>query len=231
MDIESSLFVRAQVSRFGIGPLTSMYWYSETKKPRGDRLAPGGARFRRARNVVGQRRAALAAAQQSAAHHDFGVSRQQSARLRPHAARPGVRPLSRRRLLRQATEPLARAAAGTGRRGLGQGIDPALRDPDRRRDPRQRGRDVGAGRAGARRRRTAPQLQTLLARQRALSERARDHRRHPARARRPAGPAAPQGGAQVPGRVAGRAARRTSPSASSRSSWSRRRAEPSAPIS
>ncbi len=33
MDIESSLFVRAQVSRFGIGPLTSMYWYSETKKP------------------------------------------------------------------------------------------------------------------------------------------------------------------------------------------------------
>jgi glucans biosynthesis protein len=32
MDIESSLFVREQVSRFGIGPLTSMYWYSETKK-------------------------------------------------------------------------------------------------------------------------------------------------------------------------------------------------------
>src|SRR5579871_1197294 len=32
MDIESSLFVRAQVSRFGIAPLTSMYWYSETKK-------------------------------------------------------------------------------------------------------------------------------------------------------------------------------------------------------
>ncbi len=33
MDIESSLFVRAQVSRFGIAPVTSMYWYSETKKP------------------------------------------------------------------------------------------------------------------------------------------------------------------------------------------------------
>jgi glucans biosynthesis protein len=32
MDIESSLFVRAAVSRFGIAPLTSMYWYSETKK-------------------------------------------------------------------------------------------------------------------------------------------------------------------------------------------------------
>ena len=33
MDIEASLFLRAQISRFGIAPLTSMYWYSETKKP------------------------------------------------------------------------------------------------------------------------------------------------------------------------------------------------------
>ena len=32
MDIESTLFVRAAVTRFGIAPLTSMYWYSETKK-------------------------------------------------------------------------------------------------------------------------------------------------------------------------------------------------------
>jgi len=32
MDIQASLFVRAQVSRFGIAPCTSMYWYSETKK-------------------------------------------------------------------------------------------------------------------------------------------------------------------------------------------------------
>ena len=32
MDIESTLFTRAQVSRFGIAPLTSMYWFSETKK-------------------------------------------------------------------------------------------------------------------------------------------------------------------------------------------------------
>jgi glucans biosynthesis protein len=32
MDIETTLFTRAQVSRFGIAPLTSMYWYSETKK-------------------------------------------------------------------------------------------------------------------------------------------------------------------------------------------------------
>jgi glucans biosynthesis protein len=32
MDIETTLFVRAEVSRFGIGALTSMYWFSETKK-------------------------------------------------------------------------------------------------------------------------------------------------------------------------------------------------------
>ena len=33
MDVESSLYVRAQVSRFGIAPATSMYWYSEVMKP------------------------------------------------------------------------------------------------------------------------------------------------------------------------------------------------------
>jgi glucans biosynthesis protein len=32
MDIEASLFMRGAISRFGIAPLTSMYWFSETKK-------------------------------------------------------------------------------------------------------------------------------------------------------------------------------------------------------
>jgi glucans biosynthesis protein len=32
MDVDCTLFVRAAVSRFGIAPLTSMYWFSETKK-------------------------------------------------------------------------------------------------------------------------------------------------------------------------------------------------------
>jgi periplasmic glucans biosynthesis protein len=32
MDIDATLNMRASVSRFGIAPLTSMYWYSETKK-------------------------------------------------------------------------------------------------------------------------------------------------------------------------------------------------------
>lgn len=33
MDIEKRLFVRKSVQRFGIAPLTSMYWFSETVKP------------------------------------------------------------------------------------------------------------------------------------------------------------------------------------------------------
>jgi len=33
MDIEQSLFLRKPVSRFGLAPLTSMYWFSDTKKP------------------------------------------------------------------------------------------------------------------------------------------------------------------------------------------------------
>ncbi|MBV9671396.1 MAG: glucan biosynthesis protein D [Verrucomicrobia bacterium] len=33
MDIETSLFLRQDVSRFGIAPLTSMFWFSETSKP------------------------------------------------------------------------------------------------------------------------------------------------------------------------------------------------------
>jgi glucans biosynthesis protein len=32
MDIDKSLFLRHPVSRFGVAPLTSMYWFSETKK-------------------------------------------------------------------------------------------------------------------------------------------------------------------------------------------------------
>lgn len=33
MDIECSLFLRRDIARFGIAPLTSMYWFSETMKP------------------------------------------------------------------------------------------------------------------------------------------------------------------------------------------------------
>lgn len=33
MEIEQALFMRRAVGRFGLAPLTSMYWFSETKKP------------------------------------------------------------------------------------------------------------------------------------------------------------------------------------------------------
>ncbi len=33
MDVDQSLYVRRKVARFGIAPLTSMYWFSETAKP------------------------------------------------------------------------------------------------------------------------------------------------------------------------------------------------------
>ncbi len=33
MDIEQALFLRGDIVRFGVAPLTSMYWFSETKKP------------------------------------------------------------------------------------------------------------------------------------------------------------------------------------------------------
>lgn len=33
MDIDQTLFLRNEISRFGLAPLTSMYWFSETKKP------------------------------------------------------------------------------------------------------------------------------------------------------------------------------------------------------
>lgn len=33
MDIDSALFLRKDIKRFGVAPLTSMYWFSETRKP------------------------------------------------------------------------------------------------------------------------------------------------------------------------------------------------------
>ena len=35
MDIDQTLFLRSDITRFGLAPLTSMYWFSETKKETG----------------------------------------------------------------------------------------------------------------------------------------------------------------------------------------------------
>ena len=98
MDIEQTLCLRRDIARFGIAPLTSMYWFSETNKPTAIDWRPEVHDSDGLAHVDGQRRASLAAAQQSAAHHGFGFHRQQSARLRPDAARPQLRPLSGWRL-------------------------------------------------------------------------------------------------------------------------------------
>jgi glucans biosynthesis protein len=34
MDVDQALFLRKPITRFGLAPLTSMYWFSETTKPR-----------------------------------------------------------------------------------------------------------------------------------------------------------------------------------------------------
>ena len=67
MDIEAPLFMRQDVARLGLAPLTSMFWYSETVEADGDRLAARDPRLRRPGDVDRQGRAHLAAAQQSAA--------------------------------------------------------------------------------------------------------------------------------------------------------------------
>ena len=82
MDIQTTMFTRAQVSRFGIAPLTSMYWYSETKKETAIDWRPEVHDSDGLGNVVRQRRATVAAAQQSAAHHGLGLFRQQPTRFR-----------------------------------------------------------------------------------------------------------------------------------------------------
>ena len=118
--------------------------------PSGDRLAAGGPRQRRPGAVDRQRRADLAAAQQPAERAHELVHRREPQGLRAAPARPRVPQLrGRRRVLRPPAERLDRAA-----RRLGRGRGAAGRDPDRRRDPRQHRRLLGAGRRRSRPART-----------------------------------------------------------------------------
>ena len=136
MDIESSLFVRRQVSRFGIAPLTSMYWFSETKKETAIDWRPevhdsdglemwsgNGERLWRALNNPPR---IMVSSFLDDNPRGFGLM--QRDRVFDHYL-DGVY-YDRRPSL------WVRAAARAGRQGLGQGLDPAVRDPDRRRDPR-----------------------------------------------------------------------------------------------
>ena len=61
MDIENHLFLRQDIERMGIAPLTSMFWYAEYGREKIADWRPGGPRFRRARDLERRRRADLAA--------------------------------------------------------------------------------------------------------------------------------------------------------------------------
>ena len=124
MDIQTTMFTRAQVSRS-----------ASRRSPR----CTGFPRPRRRPRSTGARRSTtptasamwtgsgerlLATAQQPAPHHGVSLLRQHPG-LRLLPARPGIRSLSRRRLLRPAPEPVGRAAGRPERRGFGRGHDPA----------------------------------------------------------------------------------------------------------
>ncbi len=185
MDIDQSFFLRGDIVRFGIAPLTSMYWFSETAKATATDWRPeihdsdglamatgwGGRLWRPLNNPPHIMASAF--------------SDTYAERLWTSPARPRVRPLSRRRELRAPAQPVGRAQ---GR--LGQGRHPSGRAFDRRRDPRQYRRHVGARRAGHRRLRVQLLLSPALAGRRALPLAARPRRRdapwqwRPARASR-----------------------------------------------
>ena len=75
MEIETTLHLRKDVSRLGITPLTSMFWYSEPPSRRRSTGAPRCMIPMGSRSGPG-RASALAPPQQSAAHHGLGLRRQ-----------------------------------------------------------------------------------------------------------------------------------------------------------
>ena len=109
----------------------------------GRRLAARDPRFRRPRPVDGRGRAHLAAAQQPAAHHHVGLRRRAT-----RTASGCCSATAASTTISTASITTGGRPSGSSRGRLGQGRGPARRNPDRRRDPRQHRRHVGAGRAG-----------------------------------------------------------------------------------
>ncbi len=180
MDIETAIYLRGDVGRLGFAPLTSMYWYSEKAKQTAvdwrpeihdsDGLALWTGTGERIWRPLNNPPRIITSA--------FSDERPEG--VRAPAAGPQLRPLPRRRLLRPAAFPLDRTA---GR--MGQGLGPARRDPDRRRDPRQHRRHVGAGGTRAGRPILRIALPHALGGGRALSDVARPLRGDPPRQWRP----------------------------------------------
>ncbi len=119
MNVHCDIFFRADVSRLGIAPLTSMYWYGENERPKAadwrpeihdnDGLAIWNGKGERIWRPVDR----------SARASDQFLRRRQSQGFRPFAARPRFRQLSGRwRLLSKTARHLGRAQ---GKLGQGRG--------------------------------------------------------------------------------------------------------------
>ena len=223
MDIDQSFFLRGDIVRFGIAPLTSMYWFSETRQADGVDWRPEVHDSDGLAMWTGLGRAAVAPAQQSAAYHGLGLWRHLAEGLRPAAARPRVRPLSRRRESTSAAPACGSSprAIGARARSIWSSFRPTTRSttisspcgcPTSRPSPARSSTSPIActGRP------TSP-IPAPLARV----------RRDAARQWRPARPAAPQGRAQVPDRIPGRPAERPALRGQAGTRSSRPRAEAS----
>ncbi len=204
MDVECALFLRKDVARLGVAPLTSMYWFSETMKGTAVDWRPevhdsdglaiwngAGEHIWRPLNNPPQTRASAFADDNP---RGFGLL--QRDRLFDHY-QDGVNYDRRPSLW---VEP--RDGWGAGAVQLVE-----LRTDDR--DPRQHRGHVGAQRAGARGQHLPAALPPALARRRAVPEPAGALRGDAHGQRRPARAAAPAGRAQVHGGVQGRSARKT----------------------
>ena len=194
-DIDAALFLRGDIARLGIAPLTSMFWYGKNNHFVGPdwrpeihdsdglemQLASGERIWRPLNNPPRVMANAL--------------PRRQRARLRARAARAELRGVpGRRRVLREARHRLGRAA---GR--LGRGVGDADRALDQRRDPRQHRRLLEPGGSGGARQPLRPALQAQLGEGLAAADRGAVHRhadRHRRRAR--------AGAAGEPGQVRAR---------------------------
>ena len=89
LDVDARLFLRKNVAKLGLAPLTSMFHFGENQRRRRDDYRPRGPRLRRPVDPERRRRVDLAAAGQSEAAAGDVVRADRPARVRPDAARAG----------------------------------------------------------------------------------------------------------------------------------------------
>ena len=75
MDVDCSLYLRGAFTRFGVAPLTSMFWFSETMKPTAIDWRPEVHDSDGLSMWTGDWRALVASVEQSEPGHGVGVRR------------------------------------------------------------------------------------------------------------------------------------------------------------